>query len=293
MQTLKIWFTDFWPEWKDEDFITPILKKNFEIVLDKNKPDILFHSIFGRTSPSFKCKKILFIAENIRNNYYNNDIRNNINIALNGASATIGFDPTSDTNYRLPLWQVYILLKPELKDRLYQRKNWSEEQFKRWCSFTVSNSSNSLRNLSYQQLNRYKHVDSYGRYMNTNGALQEASKGRYWRDAKDEYFLKFPHKFMIAYENTPAKFYCTEKLMDAFLVGSMPIYWGDPRVGEDWNQEAFIDVTRGDFDKIFRVDKDWELFKSIYQQPVFTEEQKIQLEFNLNNFPVWLLNKIK
>ena len=81
--------------------------------------------------------------------------------------------------------------------------------------------------------------------------------------------------------------------MDAFLVGSMPIYWGDPRVGEDWNKEAFIDVTKGDFDKIFRVDKDWELFKSIYQQPVFTEEQKHSLEWNLLGFEDWLIEKVK
>lgn len=81
--------------------------------------------------------------------------------------------------------------------------------------------------------------------------------------------------------------------MDAFLVGSMPIYWGDPRVGEDWNKEAFIDVTKGDFDKIFRVDKDWELFKSIYNQPIFTDEQKEKLEENLETFNAWLINIIK
>jgi len=281
MDKLKIWFADFWPEWKDEDFISPILKKHFELVLDKNNPDVVFHSIFGkREAPNYKCKKILYLGENHRPEQF-------------GSDYSISFDPHSEKNYRLPLWQVYILLKPELKERLYNRKNWREDEFQRWCSFTVSNPSNFMRNSAYQQLNQYKYVDSYGRFMTTNGALQEASKGRYWRDAKDEYFLKFPHKFMMAYENTPYRYYCTEKLMDAFLVGSMPIYWGDPRVGEDWNKEAFIDVTKGDFDKIFRVDKDWELFKSIYQQPVFTEEQKHSLEWNLLGFEDWLIEKVK
>ena len=117
MDKLKIWFADFWPEWKDEDFISPILKKHFELVLDKNNPDVVFHSIFGkREAPNYKCKKILYLGENHRPEQF-------------GSDYSISFDPHSDTNYRLPLWQVYILNKPELKDRLFNRLNWREEQF--------------------------------------------------------------------------------------------------------------------------------------------------------------------
>ena len=35
MNKLKIWFTDFWPEWKDENFILPILKRHFDIELNR------------------------------------------------------------------------------------------------------------------------------------------------------------------------------------------------------------------------------------------------------------------
>ena len=81
--------------------------------------------------------------------------------------------------------------------------------------------------------------------------------------------------------------------MDAFLVGSMPIYCGDPRVGEDWNKEAFIDVTRGfDFERIKAIDNNWELFKSIYKQPVFTESQKFSLEMNISYFEEWIIKII-
>jgi hypothetical protein len=123
--------------------------------------------------------------------------------------------------------------------------------------------------------------------------LQKASQGRYWRDAKDEFFLKHSHKFMFAYENTPFRYYCTEKLMDAFLVGAMPIYWGDTRVSEDWNKEAFIDVTKQELDIVKKIDSDKGLFKSIYEQPVFTDEQKKKLEDNLSNFETWLIEKVK
>ena len=55
-----------------------------------------------------------------------------------------------------------------------------------------------------------------------------------------------------------------------------------------------IDFTKGfDFEKIVYLDKDWELFKSVYEQPVFTDEQKKNLEDNLSNFESWLIDKIK
>jgi len=293
MDKLKVWFADFWPEWKDEDFITPILKRNFEIILDKKNPDVVFHSIFGNANSSFKCKKILFIAENIRNNY-NDNIRNNINIALNEASATIGFDPPTLTNYRLPLWQVYILLKPELKDRLFERRRL--ENFERFCAFTVSNPSNFIRNGAYLQLSQYKPVYSYGRYLTNDLSLINYSKEKYWRDAKDEFFLKHSHKFMLAYENTIFRYYCTEKLMDAFLAGSMPIYMGDPRVNEDWNEKAFLnakDLGDNFLDTIKRMDQDDEFFYSKYNEPIFTNEQKQKLENNLKSFEPWLIDIIK
>lgn len=282
MQQLKIWFADFWPEWNIEDFITPILKKHYDIVIDKNSPDVLFHSIFNRMSdtPNFKCKKVLILAENWRPSQFNSNY-------------SISFDPHSETNFRLPLWQIYLLLWPELKNRLYNRLNWREEEFQRWCAFTVSNPSNFMRNSAFQQLNNYKRVHSYGKVLMNDNSLQKATEGRYWRDAKKEFFLKTPHKFMITYENTPYKYYCTEKLMDAFLVGSMPIYWGDIKAGEDWNSEAFIDVTRKDLETVKHIDSDWKLFQSIYEKPVFTEEQKKKLENNLNNFETWLINIVK
>jgi len=282
MDTIKVWFTDFWPEWNSEDFITPILKRHFNVILDKNKPDVLFHSIFNsmRDTPNYNCKKILYLGENHRASNFKSDY-------------TISFDPHTEKNFRLPLWQVYILLKPELKNRLYNRLNYKEQEFERWCAFIVSNPSNFIRNSAFSYLNSYKHVNSYGRFMTNDFSLQNISRNKYWRDAKDEFFLKHPHKFMMAYENTPYRYYCTEKLMDAFLVGSMPIYWGDPKVSEDWNKDAFIDVTKQEIDIVKSIDKDWKRFEEMYKQPVFTEEQKKKHEDNMKNFESWLINKVE
>lgn len=285
LETLKVAYVDFWPEWDEENFITPILNKHYNVVIDKNNPDVVFHSIFGgqKEISKYNCKKILFLGENHRPHRFNTDY-------------SISFDLNNETNFRLPLWQAYILNRPEYLDSLIDRRKILNNEFKNFASFTVSNGNNFMRNGMYQQLKNYRPVVSYGRYMTTNLGLQKFSEGKYWRDAKDIFFSRNTHKFAITYENSPYPYYCTEKLMDGFLNGSMPIYWGDPKVKEDWNEKAFLNVN--DFgtniiDEIKKMDNSDDLFNERYTQPVFTPLQKDKLINNLGEFETFLINTIK
>ena len=282
METIRIAFADFWSKWKIEDFVSPILKKHYDVVYDKENPDVLFHSIFNNMSTTlrFKCKKVLVLAENWRPSWF-------------GSHYSISFDPPSETNFRLPLWQMYWLLKPALKDRLFERKR--VEGFERFCAFTVSNPSNMLRQIHFQIISQYKRVHAYGKVGMNDSGLKRASRGKYWREAKEKFFLKHPHKFMMAYENTSTQYYCTEKLMDAFLVGSLPIYWGDPKVVEDWNQKAFIIVqSQGAwFDHLKTADVDKTFWEDFYMEPVFTDDQKSRHLANLEEFEDWLVKIVK
>ena len=286
MPELRIAYANFWPEWEDENFIEPILRKHYKVVIDQQNPDVVFHSIFGdlQETQKYKCKKVLFLGENYRAKNY-------------GSDYSTSFDPPNETNFRLPLWQAYILMRPKYKNRLFNRVR--HESFDRFCSFTVSNPNNFMRNSMYQQLNSYKRVHSYGRYLTNDYTLQKLSEGKYWRDAKDEFFQDVKHKFGITYEHSPYPYYTTEKLMDAFLGGSMPLYWGDPKIKEDWNEKAFINVldygnnimscithTSGGFDN------NKEVFDEKYHQPIFTETQKDKLINNLGEFETWLIKKI-
>jgi hypothetical protein len=50
-------------------------------------------------------------------------------------------------------------------------------------------------------------------------------------------------------ENKIVKGYITEKIVNAFRSGSIPIYWGDPQIAKDiFNEKAFICVN--DFDTL-------------------------------------------
>lgn len=286
MQTLKIAFVDFWPQYEIEDIFTPILSKKYNVIIDNNNPDIIIHSIFNRMQGITKyprnIKRILWLAENWRPTQFDTDY-------------SVSFDLPTEKNFRLPLWQAYILLRPDYKEKLFNKIK--HDNFDRFCSFTVSNPSNFVRNSMFSSLTQYKRVHSYGRYMTNSMELQQASQGKYWRDAKDVFFDKYKHKFSICYENNAYPYYVTEKIMDSFLSGSLPVYWGASKVVEDFNEKAFINVNKLGHEKaidlIKGLDNSNVLFNEYYDQQVFTDEQKQKIETNLANFEIWLLDKIE
>ena len=285
MDILRVGFVDFWPEWNNENFILPILSKHYNVLLNQSNPDVLFHSIFNgmRETPKYQCKKILYLGENYRPSQFTDQY-------------SISFDPQTDMNFRLPLWQVYILLHPEIKERLFNRVN--HESFDRFCSFTVSNPANFVRNSFFNLMKEtFGQIHSYGKYMPNDFSLQQAPQGKYWRDSKDEFFQKNKHKYSIAFENNSYPGYTTEKLMDAFLEGSLPIYWGDPKIRLDWNQEAFINAGKLGNDVAIELIKvmqrDEKFFRDMYAQPVFTDEQKARHIQNLEDFESWLIKAVQ
>ena len=52
-------------------------------------------------------------------------------------------------------------------------------------------------------------------------------------------FIK-DYKFVLAFENVSYPGYTTEKLLEPLIVNSIPVYWGNPLVGNDFNKECFI-----------------------------------------------------
>jgi hypothetical protein len=51
------------------------------------------------------------------------------------------------------------------------------------------------------------------------------------------------YKFVIAMENIQKDGYITEKIINAFYSGAIPIYWGASNVNEFFNKKAFINVS--------------------------------------------------
>ena len=51
------------------------------------------------------------------------------------------------------------------------------------------------------------------------------------------------YRFSITIENTKIDYYFTEKLIDCFLTGTIPIYWGCPSIGKFFDTRGMIIIN--------------------------------------------------
>ncbi|MUP46865.1 hypothetical protein E0K83_14060 [Gramella sp. BOM4] len=259
MKNIKIWFTDFYQGFQPSDnpFIN-ILKDRFSVELDSDSPDFLFYSCYGYDFLHYNCPRIFYTGENLRPDF-------------NLCDYAIGFDhfEFEDRYLRFP---NYALFEGQF-EKLTEIKNDGIEDKDYFCNFIYSNNqANPIRDQFFHSLNEYKKISSPGKHLNN---VNIEIGGRYasdWMFSKIDFQSKC--KFTIAFENSSSPGYTTEKIMHAFLAGTIPIYWGNPKVNLDFNPEAFINYH--DFNnlqelksEVIRVDQDKELYEEIMKKPVF------------------------
>lgn len=78
----------------------------------------------------------------------------------------------------------------------------------------------------------------YGNYPETR---QKRIEGGWGGDEIIDTYKNY--KFVIAMENIQKDGYITEKIINAFYSGAIPIYWGATNVNEFFNKKAFINVS--------------------------------------------------
>lgn len=92
-----------------------------------------------------------------------------------------------------------------------------------------------------------------------------------------------PYRFSIAFENDVVDGWVTEKIVNSFLAGSIPIYEGTEDVYKYFNRDAFIDARDFDTlddlaDYVMRVDDDAELYQK-YIDAAPTSMEKLRALF--------------
>lgn len=152
----------------------------------------------------------------------------------------------------------------------------------RFCGFVVTNAGKrktQKRVDFFHKLSRYKRVDSGGRaFNNIGGPLPDGPRGK-------ADFLK-TCKFNIAFENKALAGYTTEKVLEAMWARALPIYWGNPRIGEEFNTRSFLNYD--DFpdeqaliDRIIELDRDDVKYLEVMRQP-YCNDNKPNEFFDLN-----------
>jgi len=121
-----------------------------------------------------------------------------------------------------------------------KRKNKNEEvkaEEGKAASMVYSNSKEHRKKI-FDGLSQKLRIDSAGPYLNNMENNWTVPKGRHA-------LINFMsgYKFYLAVENSRHRGYLTEKLYNALLADTIPVYWGDPDASEVFNSEAFLDFS--------------------------------------------------
>lgn len=260
MKEIRINFTDFWPGFiKTNNYFYNLLIQKYLVIIDEINPDILFYSCYSREYLNYKCKRVFFTGENERPDF-------------SACDFAFSFDYNSRKNhFRLPLYSLYIDHHNMLgqlsktKTREDAKKIWESKT--KFCCMVVSNPKCQKRLDFYTNLSKIKKVDSGGKiFNNIGGAI----------DNKYE-FIK-DYKFVLSFENSSYKGYTTEKILEPIYKDCIPIYWGNPLVGKDFNDKRYINYNDYEneeelINRIIEIDENDELAIDMILQTPFSDEK--------------------
>ncbi len=275
-KNVKLQFRNFWKGFDYRDHFGFLLKE-YDIRITNN-PDCIIYSCYG--SPWYEKYMPHIESKAVRVFYTGENVRPDMNKCDYAISFCYEDDIKSPRHFRIPnytfrLWKFGYNSQVLMKNNInIQKVLLSKNKF---CNFIYSNPSGETRNQFFHKLSEYKPVDAAGKLFNNIGKPIPGGHGSGHKEKID--FMR-PYKFTIAFENSSYPGYTTEKIVEAMLANTVPIYWGNPEVHRDFNPKSFISFydCGCSLDKLRKrveeVDQNDELYLS-YLQDTFLHENKI------------------
>lgn len=266
MKKIKIKICNYNPEdpFSYGRFFISRLKSFYDVELSNIDPDYVF----------FNEKDIEYLQypDAIRIFYTGENVSPNFNLC----DYALSFDycTFSDRHFRLPLYISAIFYN---EDDIAQSEDLNFENISPmtpgelqektgFCSFVYSNYlADPRRKDLFNALTEYKKVDSGGRYLNNVGG-----------PVKNKLAFERAHKFSIAFENSSREGYTTEKLPAALAARTIPIYFGNPLIGREFNEERILNVHAfPSYDalvaRVRELDQDDDAYLDIVNRPILAE----------------------
>jgi len=244
------------------DLFKLVFKEDVTLDTDPRNSDILLESVFGESLVSLKEWKysFLFMGEssaNIKQKFQTEKyssvlcgIRNNKNIV------------------NVPLFVPYLYCNSSIDIN----KKIDKIPEKYVCTF-ISNPNGLIRNKFIEKIEEKIKVEHAGNYKNNVTHLQ----GHY--NSENIFRFMSNYKFVITMENSEEDTYITEKIVNGFGAGIVPIYWGSKRVNDYFNEKRFLCLEKDDdesmgllVDKVVELCSNGEKYKSIINSPLKTSE---------------------
>jgi hypothetical protein len=223
---LRLAFSDFWPQFEPEQsFLVRALADRYDVHIDPDA-EILVHGPYGTSHVTHRGTKVLVTAEPWPP-------------PERAFDYCISYRESTAANLRLPPFQWALIDRPGLADeaaRPPELEEWARRPH--FCSFVYSNEAPRERAAFFRELSARRFVHAPGAQCNNAPPLRGGRHAADFKQAKLDYERSF--RFSIAFENSSLPGYTTEKLLDSLAAGTIPIYWGNPDVGDDFPDGGFI-----------------------------------------------------
>ncbi|QIL40667.1 hypothetical protein G7074_16185 [Pedobacter sp. HDW13] len=202
------------------------LQDEFEFIEENQNPEFILFGPYGNDIP----KK----GDYVRIGYFCENITPDLS-TCEWAFGVPREEEIQDPKYHRIQWHGFDpnLLAKKIDDNEID-KIVSEK--KKFCNFIYSNKV-PYRESFFRQLSKYKKIDAPSKSMNNMPSIDSQYKGTVW-ERKRQFLSQY--KFTIAFENYAYPGYQTEKLYDAMLVNSLPIYCGDMHIDDVFNTQSFL-----------------------------------------------------
>lgn len=255
-------FADFRPGFDpQQNMFLSLLQSRLDAVFEEDpaRADLLIYSAFGDKHRSFEGTRVFYAGEPVMPQWEECDYA--LTFLRDG-----GGKP--ERHFRLPSWthEKHVRNAAHLEQFPADLSGILSRRTK-FCNFIYSN-GNAQESLHFLNLlAHYRHVDSAGKFRNNTGI-----------QVQDKIGFRSRYKFTIAFEQQSARGYVTEVLTDAFASGSLPIYWGDPDVGLDFNPARFVNARDfRNFEELVEyirfLDQHDEAYLSYFKEPLFLNDQ--------------------
>jgi len=275
----KVYFNGFWGGFIEKtdpisvDFFTTFLFDIFseKIIISSNvdDADILVESAFTDTYyVNYKNwdASFLFTGES-----YHRVCKN----AYSLYTCILGPEHTADNFVAFPFYILYMKLYPHYMafepTKCIKNNN---------VSAVLGYHHDSARCFFLEALEKRMNVLYGGGYKNNIGGRLE---GHFASDSLHNFYKN--SKFVITMENTKKGHYITEKLINGFRAGIIPIYWGSPHISEYFNTKRFLileDDSETSINAVIdrMVNMSDEEYFQIVNEPIFNEGMNADIVYN-------------
>ena len=243
---LSVYFNKFWngfiekTDAMDCSFFMKLLEKTYErpihISTTPDNADVLIESIFGNTSYLHYKKwnaTILFTGET---HYY--DVPD-----VNKYDCVLGFEETGGKFVKCPLYLIFLISNQAIMNQLTGAGAGagaglsSQNQVipPNTASVIISNVHGCERLAFLTHLEKKMLVNYGGKYKNNIGGI---ISGQFNSPEMTDFYKR--GKFAITMENGDRPYYITEKVVNGFRSGVIPVYWGTDKISEYFNPRRFL-----------------------------------------------------